>query len=205
MPKPSSRPLKLFKSGQRGFSLVEMGIAMAIFVILGVSVANLLTTATLTQVNNQVQTMCEHVSSNIMDRLRWDLRFATSANVSPDGSTLSVTQDGVAGNITYQFINNGLVRQDQAGRVFNFATAFYNDPNHPLRIFCQGQCFTQTALGNVASAQITVNNLIVRDNSPVGTALDNAANFTQNGQDFSRAQFRIEAATFNVLAGQQFQ
>jgi prepilin-type N-terminal cleavage/methylation domain-containing protein len=189
----------------KGFSLVEMAIAMAIFVILGVAVSNLLATATLTQINNQIQTMCEHVSSNIVDRLRWDLRFAASANVSPDGSTLTVTQDGVPGNITYQFVNNGLVRQGQTGPAFDFRTAFYNDPNHPLRIFCQGPCFSQTALGNVASAQITLSNLIVRDNSPVGTALDNANNFTQNGQDFSRTQFRIEAATFNVLSGQQFQ
>jgi prepilin-type N-terminal cleavage/methylation domain-containing protein len=189
----------------RGFSLIEMSIAMVLFVVMGIAIANLLTTTNLTQINNNVHAQCEFVASSIVDRLRWDLRFAQSAQVNPAGDTLTITQPNVAGALTYQFAGGTLTRTDQANRVVNFGVDYYNDPNHPLRIFCTNVCFSQTALGGATAAQIALNNLIVRDNAAVGTALDNATNFVQNGQDFSRTQFRVQEATFNILAGQQFQ
>jgi type II secretory pathway pseudopilin PulG len=215
---PASPPCKQSKTlthkSAFGFSLVEMAIAMTLFVILGIATANLMTTTTLSQINNTIQGMCEHVASNVIDRLRWDLRFAQNVQVANAGNTLTFSLPDVPGQITYSFNNNTVVRTDQAGRQVNFRTAFYNDPNHPLNIFCLGPCFTATALGPTNTAQVTLNNLVVRDNSPIGTALDNATNMTEtitgaNGQtytvDYSRAQFRVEAATFNILTGQQFQ
>jgi prepilin-type N-terminal cleavage/methylation domain-containing protein len=203
-----------FKHRQGGFSLVEMAIAMTLFVILGIATANLMMTTTLSQINDTIQSQCEHVASTVVDRLRWDLRFAQNVQVAGGGTTLTFTLPDNPGQLTYQFANNTLIRTDSAGRRIDFRTAFYNDPNHPLTIQCLGPCFNATALGPTTTAQVTLNNLLVRDNSPIGTALDSASNITEtvrgaDGQnytvDYSRAQFRIEAATFNILTGQQFQ
>jgi Flp pilus assembly pilin Flp len=199
-------PLKL---AQKGVNLVELAVAMALIAVMGIAVANLMTATTLTQINNRLQSMCEQVASSVVERLRWDLRFASAVAVANAGQQITITYADKPGNfVRYRFANNTLTRTDQTNATYNFATAVYNDPNHPLRVFCQAPCFRATALGGAASAQVGLYNLIVRDNSPIGTALDAANNGLTDpvtGLSYNRTQFRIQQATFNVLAGQRFQ
>jgi prepilin-type N-terminal cleavage/methylation domain-containing protein len=195
---------------QRGVSLVEMCVAMAIAAVLFVGVSNLLIVAETSQINARMQSIEGSVATNIIDRLRADLRFAENdATVSINANNPQVLQFHIPStgeNVTYTFANNTLTRTSSLN---NVAYDFGANLSMPVRIYCSDptgagkQYFTVNAPNSGNEHSVSLSNLVVEDASGrTSTHMDQSF---QGVAGYTNSQYRVADATFNVLNGASYQ
>jgi prepilin-type N-terminal cleavage/methylation domain-containing protein len=194
---------------KRGYTLVELAISMFIISLIGLALTQMLVGVSYSQINSTVQGACENIASNLVDRLRFDLRFANQVDVVNAGTTLEIFSGASPNPIRYRFAANTVTRTDEMGRSSNLVRSMYDDPNHPIQVNCMDNPCFQPVMSPIPGAppvQMRLSRVMIRDNAVRSGAFDNAFNITDaNGVNFARPQFRIEAVTFNLLNGQQFQ
>jgi prepilin-type N-terminal cleavage/methylation domain-containing protein len=198
---------------QRGFTLLEMTVAMAVFAVLGVAVSNVMFISANSQLEARFNAIAETTASNIIDDLRFDLRTAISVNNNnpiTNGTVLTFTVPGRQFNqanpvtITYTFANGDVTRRDSLGNTRSYRAL----SGLPMQILCDVQggtgCFNAVLPANNGPINlVSLRNLRIIDNRATNSVMDNAWGTLNNGA-FARPQLRIENVAFNLSTGTQF-
>ncbi|MCS6267960.1 MAG: type II secretion system protein [Vampirovibrio sp.] len=156
--------LKLKKPVNKGFTLIELVIAMAMMAIIGLSMANLNSTLMEQRESAKTKTFIQGVMNRFLTQLKAEFSFADSFTVTNSGTGTSIlTLDMPASNgrpsstVTYTFTNNTMVRSQSntpsPDAPINFATitVLPNYMEATIRFTCGDQttapvtnCFERT-------------------------------------------------------------
>ncbi|MDX2086116.1 MAG: hypothetical protein SFZ03_12100 [Candidatus Melainabacteria bacterium] len=166
------------QTARPGLTLIEAAIAIGIIGIIGVAVSNVLLAGVEAQLSSKIHTHMETTALNIVDQLRFDLRFARNVT-APSPTTLQfTTQDNVA--VTYSFTGGALTRN---------GTSFTANVPVTLSVTCGG-CFQTNG------KQVSLSGLQITDVATGQSNIDRA---------FGKASFIYPDATFDVLTATTFE
>lgn len=192
--------MKRFRRASKGLTLMEVAISMALFGIMGVAVAAMLSSGVDTQLSYRVHEYEHNVALNIIDRMRMDLMMARNVTIGGGGTTVTFTtfdpNTGVDTPVTWA-INGGVARRN--------GTIMSNSPtgNIQLLVTCGGNtapsCFEGiTPAAGQPIKRVILHELTVTQNLPFGggTAID---------QNFGPARYRVNEFAFDVMPGTRFQ
>ncbi len=191
---------KPLRRASKGLTLLEVAISMALFGIISVAVASMLTSGIDTQMSYRVHEYEHNIALNIIDRMRMDLLMARNVTVGGGGTTVTFTtfdpNTGVDTPVTW-VINGGVATRN--GMVMSTSPS----PNIQLLVTCGGNtspsCFEGwTPAAGQPIKRVILHELTVTQNIPMGggTAID---------RNFGPARYRVNEFSFDVMPGTRFQ
>ncbi len=201
------------RSAKRGFTLIELAVAMIILAVLGVAVSSVVRSKIETQMARRLDQNMQDLLFGLATDLRTDIRMAT--NTTPDNSSDNklVLEEHDSSNalytVTYE-ISGGSGNMTRTDSRTN-STRLYNDPaiygKPSLTMTCVdsagSKCFTVVNSGN------TTNNLHYVH---IGALTASAPSTANSGNIIDRAfnpgggaRKTIPAVTINVMSKMIFQ
>jgi prepilin-type N-terminal cleavage/methylation domain-containing protein len=190
---------------QRGFTLFELALCIAIFSVLGIGASKLMQTGVQSQISHRIHTTQQSLAMNMVDRLRQDLRFASmgSVTIANAGNTLQlITFDPNLQTevpVTYA-LTGGTITRTSNGQTVNFLQGYAN-----TAVLCNNPCFQPIPAGTAGAniKAISLNNMRVRDTSAVNSDFI-ASNFAEPDGTPAKSQYRIVDASFDIIANARF-
>ncbi len=196
------------RHASKGITLLEVALSMAIFSVLSVAIAGLLTSGMNAQMAYRAHEYQQSVASNIVDALRMDLMTANRVDITAAGQGLQVRDS--TGTITSNWLIGGTFNPPGCANVS--AVLRNGQPigispapcNMPMTITCGGAgapaCFEGFDQdGNPATTNakhIILHELAIANAVSNGSPID---------REFGPATYRINEFSFEILAGTTFE
>ncbi len=199
---------KLIRSSEKGITLIEVALSMAIFSVLSVAIAGLLTSGINSQMAYRTHEYQQNVASNIIDALRMDLLTANQVDVTAGGNGLQIRDS--LGAITANWLIGGSFTP--AGCSAVSAVLRNGQPvgispapcQVPLTISCGGggapACFEGFDIDGNPSL-VNVKHVVLHELAVVSPVTGSSP----IDREFGAAQYRINEFSFEILSGTTFE
>lgn len=192
----SNRAASSSSSSSKGFSLLELGVAMICFAVIGLTIAKLMFLGTEAQRSYRTHINLETATTQLMDSLRIDLLTAKDIAIDNDAKSISFTTYNSLSNaeeaVTWSF--DGQALRNSVDMLSNASS------NVVMTADCGGasiDCFELQDQGaGTNNVLLTLNELVVT------YPADNRSRMDRN---FGAASFRVNETVFDVISGMQFQ
>ncbi len=196
------------RQSEQGLTLMEIAISMAIFSVLSVAIAGLLSSGINTQMAYRTHEYQQTIASNVVDTLRMDLMTANQVDITGGGSGLRI-RDSAGGTVANWQIGgtysppgcSNVSAVLRNGQPIGISPA----PCHmPMVISCGGNgapgCFQGFDINGNPSVsnvkRVVLNELAVASTASGNSPID---------REFGPAVYRINEFSFEILSGTTFE
>lgn len=181
------------RKSQRGVSLIEMAVAIAVMGILGVGISSMMYGAVENQIHQEIHMHQQSTLSSLVFQLRVDGTQATT--VTRDSATQFTLTTSNGDTIVYSFAGGTATRSVNGSTPFNYLSLMPRQYRANHTISCGGGGVD--CVNEVGTERISIRQLSINDNSALMGQLENAF-----GQ---KSFFLLPEVSIATMQGYQFQ